>query len=79
LFGVASKVFHVVHRRVTDSILAVASTPRNPDFITIPAGSVIETADDFSKPGLHRVTFDGKDLLAFTRDILERTQHIESM
>lgn len=49
-----------------------------PDLVTIPAGAMIETSDDLTETGLHRVAFDGKDLLAFTRDIRERTQELNT-
>jgi hypothetical protein len=67
---------HVINLRVTASILAVSPIPTSPDIVTIPAGSVIETHDDITVPGLHHVTLDGKSLLAFTRDIQERTEHL---
>ena len=60
--------------RVTDTILAFLPVPPNPDFVEIPIGAVIETTDNFSKRGLHPVTYDGETLLVFTRDIRERTQ-----
>jgi hypothetical protein len=68
----------VVRFHVTSEILAVPAQTADRGFVTIPAGAVIETSDDLVEPGLHRVTFDCKDLLAFTRDIRERTEHIEN-
>jgi len=62
-----------VHLRVTSEILAVATQPEDPCFVTIPAGSMIDTSGDLAGPGLHHVLFHGQDLLAFTRDIRERT------
>ncbi len=61
------------HLQVTSSILAVAAGADH-DFVTIPAGAVIVTSDEIVEPGLHRVTFDGRALLAFARDIQERTE-----
>jgi hypothetical protein len=74
LFPVDFQMCLVVHLRITATILTVASTPTNPDFVTISAGSVIETSDDLVEPGLPHVTLG--DLLAFTSDIHKRTQHI---
>jgi hypothetical protein len=61
--------------RVTSSFLAVPLTYHR-GFITIPAGATIETSDDLVRPGLVEVSFDGKNLLAFTRDIRERTEPV---
>jgi hypothetical protein len=63
-----------VRLHVTSEILAVSTRMGDHGFITIPAGSVIETSDDLAEPGFHAVMFNGSDLLAFTRDIHERTQ-----
>jgi len=48
-----------------------------PDFVTIPAGAMIETSDDLTERGLHHVVFDGKDTLPITRDIRERPQKLK--
>ena len=63
---------------VTSSILAVAASAEH-KFVTIPAGATIQTSDDLVEPGLHRVMFDGRTLLAFTRDIQERTAHLDGI
>lgn len=63
-----------LHLHVTSSILAVPAGADH-DFVTIPAGAVIETFD-LVEPGLHRITFDGRTLLAFTRDIQQRTEQV---
>lgn len=60
-----------VRLRVTVELLAVTAV--NPRFVTLSEGSVIETSDDLADPGFHHVNFRGNDLLAFTRDIQERT------
>ena len=49
------------------------------DFVTIPEGSVIETSRDLNEPGLHPLTFENRSLLAFTRDIKERTEYLHAM
>ena len=54
-------------------LLALAATA---DYVTIPESAVIETADDLSEPGFRQVQYEGESLLAFTRDVQERTQRI---
>jgi len=66
----------VIQLRVKSSIVAVPPVQHH-GFVTIPAGSIIESLDDLVEPGLHRVRFNGKDLLVFTRDIFERTERIK--
>jgi len=66
------------HLHVTSSILAVAASAEH-KFVTIPAGATIQTSDDLLEPGLHRITFDGRALLAFTRDIQERTEQVDTI
>jgi hypothetical protein len=68
-----TQVSNVIRRRVTDAILAVSPVPASSHFETIPAGAEIETTDDMNTLGLHPVTYDGRELLVFTRDIRERT------
>jgi len=68
----------LVRLRVRSEILAVPVVYHH-GFIKIAAGSIIETADDLAEPGLHHVSFDGKDVLVFARDILERTEKIQTM
>jgi hypothetical protein len=46
-------------------------------YVTIPAGSVVETSDDLDQPGFIHVNVDGNTFVAFKRDIKERTQLIE--
>jgi len=63
-----------VRLHVTSPILAVTAEHTRHRFVDIPAGSMIEMAFvDFAEPGLRAVTLDGQGLLAFTRDIRERT------
>lgn len=66
----------LIHLRVKSPFLAIATPPRH-EFVTIPAGAIIETLDDLAEPGLHPMKFGGVALLAFTRDIKERTEQIE--
>jgi hypothetical protein len=67
-----------VRLHVTSEILAVATQPDDHCFVTIPAGSAIETSDDLAEPGFRPVRFEGRDLLAFTRDIRERTEQVRA-
>jgi hypothetical protein len=67
----------IVLLRVQSEILAVTATEQR--FVTIPAGAVIETSGDLVEPGLHHITYDGQDLLAFARDIRERTRLITTV
>ena len=60
--------------RVTASILAVATDRADHGFVTIPVGSIIAASGDLAEPGFHSVVFSGRDLLAFARDIRERTE-----
>lgn len=64
--------------RVLSSFLAVRLGPLKERFVTIPVGAVIETAADLENPGLVTVTLSGESLLAFHRDIMERTEPIDS-
>jgi hypothetical protein len=71
-------VSNVVRLRVTDTILAVSPIRASPDLVMIPAGAVLETTDNINNLGLHPVTYDGRELLVFTRDIRERTVRLSS-
>jgi hypothetical protein len=66
-----------VRLHVISEILAVPMQTEMHSFITIPAGSVIETSDEFVEPGFRGVRFNGRNLLAFTRDIRERTERVK--
>ena len=61
--------------RVTTPFLSISAAMK-PRFVTIPAGSIINSVDDLNEPGLRGVRFDGQELLAFTRDIRERTEQL---
>jgi hypothetical protein len=64
--------------RIISPILGVHPVHRRGHLVNIPVGAVITTLADLREPGLVAVTFDGEDLLVFTRDIQERTERIES-
>lgn len=67
-----------VRMHVTSDIMAVTVQPTIPRFVNIPVGSVIETSNDLLQPGLHPVTFEGRELLAFAQDIQERAHAVGS-
>jgi hypothetical protein len=69
---------NVVRLRITDAILAVSPVPASSHFVMIPAGAVIETKDKMNTLGLHPVTYDGGELVDFTRDIRERTVRLRT-
>jgi hypothetical protein len=72
------RMANAVRLHVVSEILAVPMQTEKHSFITIPPGSVIETSEDFVEPGFRPVKFDGRELLAFTRDIRERTERVEA-
>ena len=65
-----------IHLQVLSPILSVDA--KRSKFVVIPAGSIVDTSDDFPGPGFHSVVYNGQDLLAFTRDIRERTEQLGS-
>jgi len=67
---------HTAYLQIVSPILTVDA--RSSGFVTLPAGAVIETTDDLGEPGLHEVRCYDKTLLAFTRDIHERTKELSS-
>jgi hypothetical protein len=64
----------VVRLQVLSPLLTVDA--KKSEFVMISAGSIIETIDGLTEPGFHRVRYRGQDLLAFTRDIRERTEEV---
>jgi hypothetical protein len=61
------------------SAFAVVDNHQPRRFVTIPVGSIIETSDDLHQPGFVQIKVDGKTLLAFKRDIEERTHPVEPL
>lgn len=61
-----------IHLLVMSPFLTVDA--KRSKFVVIPAGSIVHAFDDFPGPGFHPIVYDGQDLLAFTRDIRERTE-----
>jgi hypothetical protein len=72
------QVSNVVRLRVTATILAVSPMPASSDLVMIPVGAVLATTDNINNLGLHAVTYNGRELLMFTRDIRERTVRLSS-
>jgi hypothetical protein len=68
-------MIRTIRLKVRSPLLALDATA---DYVTIPEGSVIHTVDDLAEPGFHRVRHDGQDLLAFARDLQERTEQLSS-
>ena len=50
---------------------------RDRGFVTVPTGSIFELLDDPREPGLYRLKLATAALLAFARDIRERTNRLE--
>jgi hypothetical protein len=65
----------VVRHRVFSPIL---TTTKARGFVTLPSGSIIETSDCLDEPGLHSIRLGNEELFAFTRDIEERSERIDS-
>ena len=67
-------MIRTINLQVMSPILSVDA--KRSTFVVIPAGSIVNTSDDFPGPGFHPIAFDGQDLLAFTRDIRERAEQV---
>ena len=63
--------------RVVSSFRAVQLSAHKERFVTVPVGAIVETSADLQEPGLVTITLNGNSLLAFHRDILERTEPVE--
>lgn len=61
-------------RRITSPILAL--TPENSRFVTLDRGTVVELVGNTADPGLRPVVSDGQRLLAFNRDLEERSERV---
>lgn len=47
-------------------------------FVTVPEGAIIETSDGLEEPGFVRIMLGEEILLAFTRDLQERAECLDS-
>jgi hypothetical protein len=63
--------------RVVSPFLAVQLSAQRERFVTVPVGAIIETSAALQEPGLVTVTANGSPLLAFHRDISERSEPVE--
>jgi len=59
--------------RVVSSFVAFHASVRNRPFVNVPVGSIIETREEIQDPGLVEIRVNNQSLLAFTRDIEDRT------
>ena len=64
----------VARFRVVSPFMAVQSSAKRERFVTVPVGAIVETSAVLQDPGLVTITVNGSTLLAFHRDIIERTE-----
>jgi hypothetical protein len=64
--------------RVLSPILTVRKVTEPRGFFTVPAGAIVETAGELQAPDMVPIRFYGEVLLAFTRDLYERSQYLPS-
>ncbi|PWT85587.1 MAG: hypothetical protein C5B58_02835 [Acidobacteria bacterium] len=62
---------------VTSAFLAVRNNDGRKGLITIARGSIVEVTGAFDENDMVAITFDGDLLLAFGRDVEERSRVIE--
>jgi len=67
----------VARFRVISSFLAVQLSAQKERFVTVPIGAIIETSADLQEPGLVTISLNGGTLLAFHRDIMERSELVD--
>lgn len=60
--------------RVISPFMAVQLSAQRERFVTVPVGAIVEASADLQDPGLVTITLNGGSLLAFHRDISERTE-----
>ena len=63
-----------VRRRLISPILMTTNAR---GYITVPAGTIIETSDELDEPGLHSIKFRDEEFFVFTRDIEELTEPVD--
>lgn len=63
--------------RVLAPLLTVRKYSEARGFFTVPAGAIVETAGELSSGGLIPIRVFGELLLAFGRDLLERSQALQ--
>jgi len=62
--------------RVVSPFLTVRELNEARGFFTVPAGAIVETAGDPQSTGLIPIRVYGELLLAFSRDVRERSQYL---
>ena len=67
----------VARFRVVSSFLAVQLSAERERFTTVPVGAIIETTEDLQGAGMVTITMNGARLLAFHRDIMERSELVQ--
>jgi hypothetical protein len=66
-----------VQFRVLSPFVVIQPLISGPPFITLPQGSIIETQEEIRSPGLAEIRLNNQPLLAFMRDIEERTEPLQ--
>ena len=64
--------------RVLSPLLTVRKYSEARGFFTVPAGTIVETAGDIESAGLIPIRVFGQLLLAFSRDLHERSQVLQA-
>lgn len=64
--------------RVLSPLLTVRKYSEARGFFTVPAGAIVETAGEIETAGLIPIRVFGQLLLAFSRDLHERSQALQS-
>ena len=68
----------VASYQVVSPFLGVRLVMQRGQFVTVPAGAVVEISDENQERlGLITVSVNGETMLAFERDIVERSELIE--
>ena len=68
----------VASYQVVSPFLGVRLVMQREQFVTVPAGAIVEISDEnHERPGLITVCVNGETMLAFERDIVERSELIE--
>ena len=69
----------VIRFRVISPFVVIQPFINLPPFVTVPLGSIIETREEIQSPGLAEIRLDNQPLLAFMRDIEERTEPLNDL
>lgn len=67
----------VASYRVVSPFLGVRRLPQRERFVTVPTGAIVEiSGENHERPGLITVSVNGETMLAFERDVVERSEPI---